>query len=208
MALSNYTELKTSVADWLNRADLTSQVPDFIALAEARFNRELRVNSMLQRDQTVATTDYVVLPDDWLEHVSIAVINDSTVYNPITYVSNEEFNRLRLKDLSGTFRYYTIQDNKICLLPAMTSGSVTLEIFYYGKIPSLSSTVSTNWLLTRAPDLYLYGSLMGADVYLQNDERVPQWAAAVQMVMDSLTKESERAKRSQGRLTIRRQTFG
>lgn len=208
MALSNYTDLKASVADWLNRADLTAQVPDFIALAEARFNRELRVNSMLQRDQTIATTDYVNLPDDWLEHVSITVVGDKTIREPLVYVSNEVFNQLRLQNLTGTFRYYTIQDNKIALLPAMSSGTTTLEIFYYGKIPALSSSVATNWLLSRAPDLYLFGALMAADVYLQNDERVPQWAAAVQMAMESLHKESERAKRSQGKLTIRRRTFG
>ena len=42
MALSTYTELKASVADWLNRTDLTSVIPDFIALAEAQIERTLR----------------------------------------------------------------------------------------------------------------------------------------------------------------------
>lgn len=208
MALATYSDLKASVADWLNRADLTSQIPDYIALAEARFNRDLRVNSMLQRDTTVATSDYVALPSDWLEHVSVTVVGDGSVRNPLTYLSNDEWNRVRLQNLTGTFRYYTIQNGNICLLPAMSSGSTTLEIFYYGKITPLSDAAPANWLLARAPDLYLYGSLLSAEAYLQNDERLGLWSSAAQSAIDSLKAESERAKRSQGNLTARRRTFG
>lgn len=208
MALSNYTELKASIGDWLNRADLSAQIPDFITLAEARFNRDLRLNAMLQRDTTTATSSYVALPGDWLEHVSITVIDDGTVYQPLTYVSNEEFNRLRHKNLTGAFRYYTIQENNIALLPETDAGSTTLEIFYYGKITALSNDAPTNWLLARAPDLYLYGSLAAAEAFLQNDERLPLWVSAMEGAVSSLKAESERAKRSQGALNMRKRTFG
>ena len=195
------------MADWLNRADLTAQIPDFIALAEARFNRDLRLNSMLQRDTTVATADYVALPTDWLEHVSITPIgtnNDA----PLVYLSNEEFNRVRLQNLTGLTRYYTIQENNILLNPAPAVGGVTLELFYYGKIPALSVSNTSNWLLARAPDLYLYGSLAAAEIFLQNDERLPLWASAVETIIGSLKAESERAKYSQGNLAVRKRTFG
>lgn len=209
MALDGtYTGLKASVADWLNRADLTSQIPDFIALAEARFNRDIRHNAMLKRVTTTAISDYVSLPSDWLEHVSIVVTGDGCVSEPIEYVTNDEFNRLRLQNLTGTFRYYTIQDSNIVLLPAMSSGATALEIFYYAKIPALSASNATNWLLTRAPDLYLYGSLLSAEAYLQNDERLTVWAGMIQSIMEGLKMESERAKRPQGNLTARRRTFG
>ena len=208
MALDGtYSGLKASVADWLNRADLTAQIPDFIALAEARFNRDIRHNAMIKRETTVATSDYVALPNDWLEHISLTVVG-STTRAPLEYVSNEEFNRLRHKNLTGEFRYYTIQDSNIVLLPATDSTLTTLEIFYYAKIPALSDTNTSNWLLTRAPDLYLYGSLVGAEMYLQNDERLPLWASAMQTLTDGLAAESERAKRPQGALAVRRRTFG
>lgn len=209
MALDGtYNGLKASVSDWLNRADLTTQVPDFIAMAEARFNRVIRHNSMLQRDTTIATTDYVALPSDWLEHVSIVVTGDSTLSRPLEYVNNEEFNRLRLQNLTGQFRYYTVQDSNIALLPAAASTNATLELFYYGKIPVLSASTPTNWLLTRAPDLYLYASLLAAEAYLQNDERLPIWTSAVQTILGELSAESERAKYPQGKLTVRARTFG
>lgn len=208
MALNNYTNLKAAIASWLNREDLASQIPDFIALAEARFNRDLRLNAMLQRATISATSDNAVLPNDWLEHVSVTVVNDGTIYRPLTYVTNEEFNRLRHQNLTGSFRYYTIQEDNIALLPAMSSGTVSLEMFYYGKIPALSDSNTTNWLLTRAPDLYLYGALVAAEMYLANDERLPVWLANVEKIMDDLRMESERAKRPQGALAARKRTFG
>lgn len=208
MALATYTDLKTSIGDWLNRADLVGQIPDFIAMAEARFNREIRHNAMLKRQTTVATSDYVTLPSDWLEHVSITVAGDTSVSSPLTYLANDEYYRVKLQGLTGAFRYYTIQENNILLLPATSSGSTTLETIYYAKIPALSDLAPSNWLLARAPDLYLYSSLLAAEAFLQNDERLQVWAAAADNVLGSLKLESERAKRPQGNLTARRRTFG
>lgn len=209
MPLSNYTELKSAVADWLNRTDLTSQIPDFIALAEARFNRELRLNAMMKRATVTATSDNITLPSDWLEHNSLTVTSGTDVLGPLTYVTNEDYNRLRHANLSGTFRYYTIRDNSILLLPAGgDSISTPLELFYYGKIPALSATNATNWLLTRSPDLYLYGSLIAAEAYLQNDDRLPVWVAQTQSILDAMQAENERAKRPEGGLVMRRRSFG
>jgi len=73
--------------------------------------------------------------------------------------------------MSGKTRYYTIIDGAFELIPT-PSNSVELTITYYAKIPALSSTQATNWLLTKAPDLYLYATLTNAAPYLQNDERI------------------------------------
>lgn len=208
MALSTYADLQASVGSWINRADLTAQIPDFITLAEARFNRDLRLNAMVKRQAVTATSDYMALPSDWLSHLSVTVTGDSSVAGALDYVPVEEFNRLRQQNLTGTFRFYTIQDSNIVLLPAMSSGSVALEIFYYARIPALSGTNPTNWLLTRAPDLYLYAALAAAEAYMQNDERLPQWVSAMQAAIDSLKLESERAKYPQGAINARRRTFG
>lgn len=207
MPLNTYSALQTSIAGWLNREDLNSQIPDFITLAEARFNRELRVNEMLARDYTVATTDYVELPDDWLQHVSITVTSPSNTYSALEYIPAERYYDLRNDGLTGTARYYTIIDNKILLLPAPQENT-TLEVIYYEKIPALSNSNTSNWLLSRSPDAYLYGSLVQAEAYLNNDERIPLWAAAVEKIIADMSLESERAKRPQGSLLARKRTFG
>ena len=207
MPLDSYANLQASIASWLNREDLTSQIPDFITLAEARFNRELRVNAMVQRDYTVATTGYVQLPSDWLQHIAIVVTSPANTYDALTYIGVEEYYDLQKRNMTGTSRYYTIIDDKILLLPVPTSNT-TLEITYYGKIPALSVGNTTNWLLTRSPDLYLYTALIQAEAYLVNDDRIPLWSAAAGKIIADMTLESERAKRPQGALAARRKTFG
>jgi hypothetical protein len=207
MAIDTYATLQSSIASWLNREDLTAQIPDFIALAEARFNRELRVNAMLRRDTTTATQDYVALPADWLQHVSITVTSPTNTYSALEYISAEQYNDLRNDGLTGTPRYYTIIDSNILLLPWPNS-NVSLEMVYYAKIPALSDSNTTNWLLDRSPDLYLHGSLIQAEAYLQNDERINLWAGAVQKTIADMSLESERAKRPQGALAARKRTFG
>jgi len=207
MALSTYTALQASIASFLNREDLTAQIPDFITLAEAKFNRELRVNAMVAREVTTATSDYVELPGDWLQTISAVITSPANTYSALRYIAPEEYNSLRNDGLTGTSRMYTIVNNNMLLLPAPTT-SVTIEIIYYKKIPALSGSVATNWLLDRSQDLYLYASLIQAEAYLQNDERIGLWAAAVDRIMSDMKLESERDRRPQGALMTRRRTFG
>lgn len=207
MALDTYADLQAAIASWLNRADLASQIPDFIALAEAKFDRELRVNAMVAREVTTASSDYVELPGDWLQTISAVITSPANTYSALRYIGAEEYNDLRNDGLTGTPRMYTIINNNMLLLPAPKT-SVTIEIIYYKKTPALSSSVTTNWLLQRSQDLYLYASLIQAEAYLQNDERIPLWAAAVERIIADMKMESERDKRPQGALMAKRKTFG
>lgn len=207
MALDTYASLQASIASWLNREDLAAQIPDFIALAEAKFDRELRVNAMVGREVTTASSDYVELPSDWLQTISAAITSPANTYSALRYIGPEEYNDLRNDGLTGTSRMYTIINNNMLLLPA-PEASVTIEIIYYKKIPALSSSVATNWLLQRSQDLYLYASLIQAEAYLQNDERITLWAGAVERIIADMKMESERDRRPQGALMARRKTFG
>lgn len=209
MAITNYTELKASIADWLNRQDLTAQIPDFIALAEARINRTLRVREMLVRRRTVTPNQFIALPVDYLETFQLQLPPDSTGQpnEPLRYIGPDEISVLSAKNITGKTRYYTIIDGAFELLPAPSSGGVELTITYYAKIPVLSSTLPTNWLLTKAPDVYLYASLLTAAPYLNNDERVPVWAELASSSFNELMTDSERASRSRTNLTARRRGF-
>ncbi len=89
MALSTYSELKTSVADWLNRSDLTSAVPDFISLAEAQVERRLRTRQMIVRATATIDSEYSAVPADFLEARSLKLQT-----NPITPVGFETIDSL------------------------------------------------------------------------------------------------------------------
>ena len=207
MSITNYTELKASVADWLNREDLTSQIPDFITFAEARLNRTLRTREMLTRRRTVTTDGFIGLPPDYLETYQLQLpANATNTPEPLTFIGPDEAARFKATSMTGKTRYYTIIDGAFELIPT-PSNSVELTITYYAKVPALSSTQATNWLLTKAPDLYLYATLANAAPYLQNDERIPVWSQLASSAFDELMMDSERASRSRTNLTARRRGF-
>ena len=69
MAITTYTELKSTIADFLNRDDLTAVIPTFISLAEAQMEREVRHYKMQKRSEGQIDTRYSQLPADFLEPV-------------------------------------------------------------------------------------------------------------------------------------------
>lgn len=174
MDLSTYSGLKAAVADYLNRDDLTTVVPGFIALAESKFNRKLRLRQMVKRATATIDTQFFAYPADWLEARDFIL---ST--NPITqmeFVTEDQGNALRTTTAiaAGKPRYYTIIGSQIEVIPTPdTSYSGVLS--YYAKIPALSDSNTSNWLLAYAPDLYLYGALLEASPYLKDDERLAVW---------------------------------
>ena len=205
MALDTYANLQASIASWLNREDLASQIPDFIKLAEARFNRDLRTPDMTKRATSTITSSYVDLPTDWLQTIACRVTS-STGYKALEYLSAELFYDLEGQAPTGPARYYTLVNNRIHLIPDATGAD--LEITYIGKLAALSGSNTSNWLLARSPDLYLYASLVAAEAYLVNDERVVLWKAAADQIIADIKLEGERAARPSGTLLQRRRSFG
>ena len=45
----------------------------------------------------------------------------------------------------------------------------TVELVYFARIPALTAAQPVNWLITKAPDVYLYGVLLEAMLF-QKDE--------------------------------------
>lgn len=210
MAITNYSSLQASIADWLNRQDLSAVIPDFITMAEARFNRTLRTRDMIKRQTATTSNQFVPMPLDFLETYQLEMppMTTGLPYDNLRFISPDEASLLKAHSVVGSTRAYTIIDGQFELIPAPTGGgTVTLTCTYYAKIPALSATNTTNWLLTKAPDLYLFAALAHAAPYLANDERIQTWATMAQSAFDELTMDSERAMRSQTKLVARRRGF-
>lgn len=190
MALANYDNLLASMADWLNRSDLTSVLPDFIAMAEAEFNRELRVREMAVRTRAPISGQYVKLPDDFLGMRNIDLLTDPVT--PLQYKNLGNLDAHRAGDSTGKPLYYSIMQNSLEFAPVPDS-EYTVEIIYFQEIRSLAGN-STNWLLTAHPDLYLYGSLAHSSVFLQDDKRIAVWAGKYNQVLESIKTSDEKAK--------------
>lgn len=165
MALANYADLLAAVANWLERGDLTARIPEFITLAEAEFNRRLRTAEMEGTATATLTEDRVAVPTDFQGLRSIIL---DGVVTKLDYMPPGDFFDIVA---SGTPAVYTIVDGMFQFRPSVSSG--TCRIVYYQKIPALTVSNTTNWLMTRWPDLYLFATLMQAEFFGWNDERLP-----------------------------------
>ena len=203
MALNTYTELKTSIADFLNCYDLTSVIPDFIALAEAQMNRDVRHWKMEARSsgQQSSGDEYMQVPADWIETIRLHLTGTGTTV--VNLVSRDAMadKRAANEDATGTPRMYTHADGQFQLYPT-PSVDTDFELLYYQKIPSLSSNAD-NWLLLEAPDVYLYGSLVHSAPYLAEDQRVAVWAQMYSAAVARLNESSESARYSGSGLTMK-----
>lgn len=185
MALASYTDLKTAIGNWLNRDDLADFLDDFIDLAEARMHRDLRIRPMQKRSQasTVSGTAAVALPCDFLESKSIYLDGDPK--QPLAYVSTFHKDGTYGGSQTGKPKMWSIVGNEILLAPT-PDAAYTLEIAYWGKFDALSASNTTNWLLTNAPDCYLFGSLMEATPFIKDEVRAPYWASRYQDAISNL----------------------
>lgn len=187
MSLATYSDLQDAVARWLRRSDLTAAIPDFITLAETRFNRELRLRSMETSQSGTLSTGTLAVPSDLIKLQKLTVTVNG-VDNDLTYMAPK--NMTRYSGYTSIPRAFTTINQVIQIAP-VPDGSYPYVMNYVAKVPSLSNTNTTNLILTNAPDVYLYASLMEAAPYLKDDARVPLWAAAYQNAIDKLEEADE-----------------
>jgi hypothetical protein len=206
MAITTYAELKSAVADWLNRDDLDAVISNFISLAEAQFNRQFRAADMVERSVVTIDAEYENRPANWLETIRYQVTT-----NPIgvmEFVTPQEAIIQKTKySTPGQPLFFSTVGTQFQHVPAPDT-SYTGELLYYAKIPALSDENPTNWLIASNPDLYLYGALIQSAPYLKEDERVAAWAGIYDRLSEDFRVSNERAKTGSSRLVTKTRTFG
>lgn len=209
-AFDSYDSLCGTLADWLNRADLTMQIPSFIAMAEAMFNNDMRGRT--QRGTVTADavigTQYAPVPVDYLEMQSLFL--PGMQFPKLEFLTQSQINSPEYYNrwgASGTPRYFTTVGQQIKLLPTPTM-DYTFEMTYYAMLPPLGIVNETNWLLAFYPNIYLYGSLLQAAPFLKNDDRLQTWTTLHSDAMEKLHLADERAKYAGAPLRVRTRGFG
>jgi hypothetical protein len=197
MALANYGNLKTSVADWLARDDLTTQIPDFITLFEAHARREYGGN-VLASKLTLTTT--AATPT-----LSLGVTPRSVTYlghddgEDMRQGGIEEINRMGTLSAKPTLWAWETGTQTVRLFP-VPDAAYDLVLYYSSSLVHLTGDSSTNWLLTQYPDIYLYGSLLQARQYLQ-DETLQMYQQNFDRLEESLKQALSRKTNSVGKGT-------
>lgn len=165
MALNSYSALQASIANFLARGDLGAEIPDFIALTEADFNRRLRIRAM-ETTNTSFTVDSETesLPTGFLQLRSIYINGTNKI--PLQFITPYQQHHTQGGSQGGEPRAYSIEAGNFRFSPSPNS-SYTATINYYKAIDALSNSNTTNHILTNHPDIYLYGSLYFASTFLR-----------------------------------------
>ena len=187
MALTNYTTLKASIANWLNRSDLTSEIADdFIVLAEADFNSKLRVRKMITQASITIDAETEALPTGFLQVRDFFILTGNTKV-PLRYMSPSQMDQVKGTSTTGLPNSYTILGDNFRFSPK-PDGTYTGIVNYYKKFDSLSSSNASNYILTDHPDIYLYGSLFHAANFLggYSPQQVQSWQQMFATAMERL----------------------
>ena len=186
MAIGTFAELKTAAANWLDRSDLTDRIPEFISLAEARFNRILRIRDMETVStaiSTVAGTREYDLPTGFVQMKEFHLTTDPIT--PLSYITPEMMSRLEAGSSKSKPQVFTVIADKVRLGPN-PDAVYTTSMLYYKTFTALSASNTTSDMLTNNPDVYLYGTLLEAEPFIMNDERVALWATAFKQAIDDI----------------------
>ena len=201
MAIATYTDLQTSIANFLARDDLTAQIPDFIALAEATMSRELETRSQEKRAtaNTVSGNEYLSLPTD-LREIREVKLNTAPL-TVLRYYSPVALDEQYASEGGGKPKGYSIVGDEIKLRP-VPDATYEMEIVYIGSIEALSASNLTNTILSRSPDAYLYGSLAEGYAYLLDETRAAQYMARFDKALAQIKVDNQRAHYGTGSLQI------
>jgi len=192
MAITNYTELKAAIANFLARDDLTSVIPDFISLAEGRLSRELETRSQEKRATATLTVgdEYTALPTDLRELRMVKLSSDPE--QVLEYMSPVALHNSYSSSGNSRPRAYSLVGQELKLRPKPDS-AYTVEIIYIGSLSALSDSNLVNNVLTRHPDAYLYGSLAEGYSYLLDETRAAQYMQRFTMAINEIKLDEERA---------------
>src|SRR5713226_10736466 len=183
MSITTYTELQAAIGNWLDHSLFTARIPEFITIFESTANRRLRVR---QQEVTASlvpnVTGSVAIPSDYLAWRRVTWTGKTRT--ELQFVHPSYLQAAYPSSPADVPRIFTIEGSTLKVRPL---DSTALEFDYFQKVPALASN-PVNWLLTEHPDLYLFGSMVEAEMFGVNDERAPLWKARRDEIFDEIEK--------------------
>jgi hypothetical protein len=204
MAITNVGELKTAIADWINREDIADVIPDFISQADTRILTDHR-SAVIPLDEEVVKVVGAagqLSPYAFPEGVPQSLLVDDELVEPASW---ETYWQARTdSSLGARWAYY---EGKIWFTgwPDRDEGAnldaeaVTIRVKTRTKEPlDLSSDANTSLMLTNHPELYLFAALTEASTYLRDMEGLQLYQVRYNGLMDEVSKGYLRRKIANG----------
>jgi len=198
--ITSYATLKTAVADYLARDDLTTFVPNFIQNAENKLYRTLNLRNEETALNVTISSGVAAVPSDF-KALKYAYVDQSPV-TLLQFVSPEEvYNDYPFR--AGAVVPNVISRELSNFIFGPYPAAYTIKGIYYAKLSALSDSNTTNWYTTNAPELLLYGALLESAPFIGADERMATWGQLYQSCLETVKQENTAAEYSMGSLTQR-----
>lgn len=190
MALDSYSNLKQAIENFSHRTDISDVIDDFIDLAENTIDKGLRMRSNESRERASAPTldRFLALPDRFIEMRRLSLINGS-VTKDVLYKSPEA---LQIADTSGEPQHFTITSQ--IEFDRTPSSAYTIEMVFYKGLSPLSSSNTSNDVLTNYPDLYLYGALMHLNNWTGDSQETSKYLNLFNAALESANFQEQRGR--------------
>lgn len=195
--ITSFATLKTEVAAWLNKTNLTTAIPGFVQIAEANIRRDLEVRTQELTASGTLTGETLAFPSRFASLRRLTVGG-----HRYEYLTPEKYQDKDDQDSSG--RWYTIIGESFYILNGTSGDEYTLV--YTEWFTSLSADEDTNWVLANAPDVYLWGSCLAGAIFLKDTNGAAGYKALYDSAVQSLLVKERDAKWSGVPLVIRPET--
>lgn len=181
MTITTKGELETAITEWMHRSGLSGRADDFIKLAEAQFNRRIKP---IRVDDTLTGT----VSSRTIDISAYSVIEVLGIWN--TYYTGPDI-VVPIKP-DGSFRYTDVNGPPKCVAVDNDNDNLDfncpLDTAYTFRMRSrqrfaLTTSGSTNRLLTEHPDIYLSGCIVWGNIYTRNTPRVMEMRQMLEQFM-------------------------
>lgn len=193
MALVNYDDLVKSIVNWSHRKNIGTLIPDFIQLAETEmYNNEgwqLETRDMELVSTASTSGRYLALPPGFEKARSIQLETGNGLQD-VKFQAPEQLIR---QVATGLPRFFSVIGSEI-EFDRVPDTAYTIQIQYYKKPDPLTVTNQTNSVMTNHPNIYLFGALHQAFMYLEDTEQMTKYFAKMQSVIRGANKAAKKAR--------------
>lgn len=193
-AIYDYASLLIDAGEYAGVNDIANIFPRLVQLAEAKFNRVLRVAEMETSGTITLVNGNADLPPDFLEARLVSAPDG----RGLNAWSLSELDR-RYGSTGGIPSGYSIVSNVMRVRPT-SSGTIKLD--YYSKIPALTISSPSNWLLQKAPDAYLYAVVEEIAIWKRDMDGLTAARSLKELALRGLALQDERARWGNAQVVI------
>lgn len=199
-AITSYGTLKTEVANFLNRTDLTADIPLFIQFAQKRIYRDLRVKAMEASLSSTIASGVIAVPTGYVA-MKYAYVNISPVQKLERKDAEWIYYNYPTRSADGSPLFFAREAENFIFGPYPDS-TYTIKGVYYKRLTAFSADADTNWFITDAPDLLLFASLLEAELFTNNDQRAQVWGTRYNAEKERIQREDDAEEFSGGPIAM------